>query len=307
MNTFILAYIFSVSLSVYNSALAKEASSPGADNVKVFVISDIDDTIEKSHIRGGLPSKVGHVVNYHDGFFGMAPLYRALADNGVSVVYVSGMPTFINDLTKGATEFLAAEGFPGEYILRQSLEEDTYSFKVKTITGYLEELKQKEPNKTFHVIAPGDNGEQDIRVLDTVSKRFPDIKFDIYIHKIYEKGVLKILPEQKPFFTAADLALQIFNSKVNLEQHILNESQMDEVFSQVQIGLNDPDPETRSLVLPNWAELTSDDQKSIISIMATVPSKQVGTNKKILAAILRRFKEIGTTQKTLEQFQGIFN
>ncbi|MGZ3773372.1 MAG: phosphatase domain-containing protein [Pseudobdellovibrionaceae bacterium] len=266
-----------------------------SDDVQIILISDIDDTIESSHIRGSFLDKVGHLLNYHDGFFGMAPLYRSLAENGVQVIYVSGMPTLINDVSEGASEFLAAEGFPGEYVLRSSaLEEDTYTFKVKTITAILEQQKKKFPNKKIHVIAPGDNGEQDIKVLETIRKNFPDVELDAYIHKIYERGVLKIQPDQMPFFTAADLAVQIYNSQINHEKKILNLSQIENVIDEVQKGLSDKDPDTRALVIPEWSELTAQDKQQVKNIMSTAPEDLSQKSTSLTTSILGRIKEIGT-------------
>ncbi|MGZ3772031.1 MAG: phosphatase domain-containing protein, partial [Bdellovibrio sp.] len=163
----ILLIVFLLS-ACFSGKASAAALQNGSDKTEVILISDIDDTIENSHVRAGDKLRsLGHVLNYHDDFFGMSLLYRALAENGVRVVYVSGMPKLLDKVTGGATNFLRDNSFPGEEILRNSTDEDTYTFKVRTITAYLEDLQQKEPNKKFHVIAPGDNGEQDIRVLDT--------------------------------------------------------------------------------------------------------------------------------------------
>ncbi|MGZ3771731.1 MAG: hypothetical protein ACXVCP_18385, partial [Bdellovibrio sp.] len=171
-------------------------------------------------------------------------------------------------------------------------DEDTYTFKVRTITAYLEDLQQKEPNKKFHVIAPGDNGEQDIRVLDTVSKNFPNVKFDLYIHKVYENDVLKILPEESAFYTAADLAVQIYNSEINQGKKILNQDQMANVFAEVQSGLSDSDPDTRSLVIPHWAELTDQDEKNIKALMAQSPAALQVASQILMTSIQSRIGEL---------------
>lgn len=287
----LLALILFVSSYFSVKAFAADKSDYSND-VDVVVISDIDDTIESSHIRGNPLRIFGHAVNYHDAFLGMSLLYQALAKNGARVLYVSGMPVIVDKVIQGATEFLRANSFPGNYILRDSMREDTYTFKVRTISAYLAALQEGHPNKKIHVIAPGDNGEQDIRVLDTISKIFPDVTFDIYIHKLYENGVLKILPVQVPFYTAADLAVQIYNSSINQSGVILEQAQMAKVFESVQYGLSDSDPDTRALVVPKWAELTFEDQQKIRSIMSKTPFQLKRMGERLARSVDARIEEI---------------
>lgn len=302
LNT-VLLIVFSASACFSNQSLAEtKVGSGDSDNVEVVVISDIDDTIASSHIRGNPIRVFGHAINYNDAFIGMAALYRSLADNGANMFYVSGTPSVVDKVIKGATGFLQVNSFPVDDIfLRQSMKDDTYSFKVRTITGILNSLRQKKPHKKFHIIAPGDNGEQDIRVLETVSKTFPDMKIDVYIHKLYEDGVLKIQEGQAPYYTAADLALQIFNSELNQNGKILSHDQLTRVFEQVGIGLSSSERKKRALVIPAWAELTDMDQKMIQNIMSKSPSPLAGMSQQVTEGISARIHENATDHERQEK------
>lgn len=299
----VLLIVFSASACFSNQALAKGGVGAGDfDSVEVVVISDIDDTIASSHIRGNPIRVFGHAINYNDAFIGMATLYRSLAENGASMFYVSGTPSVVDKVIKGATNFLQVNSFPiDDVFLRKSMKDDTYTFKVGTITAILNSLREKKPHKKFHVIVPGDNGEQDIRVLDTVRKTFPDMKIDVYIHKLYEDGVLKIQEGQSSFYTAADLALQIFNSEFNHDGKVLSHDQLKSVFEQVGLGLSSSERKMRALVIPAWAELTYADQNMIQAIMSKSPSALTGMSQQVMNGVMARVSENSTDHERQEK------
>lgn len=242
MKSVAAAFVLAITVSV----------SARADLRNTIIISDIDDTIQHTQVRPANDSrraKLAHVfylaknvLKNHDAFVGMSQLYMMLAAQGAEFHYVSGAPKSIRRLPE---KFLATNGFPiGELSVRESTKDPTATFKFNRIT----EIMDANPGKNFILI--GDNGEKDVTVYKRASNawRHRGRVKRMYIHDLYPTPIGENLQGgQKPFLTAADLALR-FHADGMLTQH-----QVYEIARLVSQGLHSPYSGIRQRAFPEFA------------------------------------------------------
>jgi hypothetical protein len=190
-------------------------------NAANVVISDIDDTIEFTHLRAFAPGLKAHLnqflglaralVEDDDTFIGMPSLYLELATEGYEIRYVTGALGYFAD---EPDHFLEETGFPsGAIDVRPNAKVATEDFKVAKI----KDIMLTRPEADFILI--GDNGQRDIASYGRLQAD-PQVQARIsavYIHRIYPVGIgMALQPGQVSFFTAADLAVQMYlGGKIN--------------------------------------------------------------------------------------------
>ncbi|OFZ27102.1 MAG: hypothetical protein A2381_10620 [Bdellovibrionales bacterium RIFOXYB1_FULL_37_110] len=202
-----------------------------AEDKKIILISDVDDTIKRTHVLNHFTG--GPFIN--NDFVGLNVLYKMLVCNNISkdqrlsichdiiykttfqnikVYYVSGAPSVVK---YAGSLFVENTQFPkGEFYHRPNLKISTRDFKITQIEHILNQL---DPKKKIEVLLIGDNGEKDIEVYDEIVKKFSHtkIKFHVYIHMVYategdDKEIgLKKVGNQIPYLTAVDLALDFYS------------------------------------------------------------------------------------------------
>lgn len=158
MEKFIKSLILLVTLSVSLSAYSK-----------VYVISDIDDTIKKANSSGPALPQAYHFLRkkiypeMRDLFNELKDVYERLGEE-VEVIYVSAAPDAIFNQQK----WIKKHNFPaGRAILRRPGDGDTYTYKTNTIT---ELLKVATPSDTVYFF--GDNSSKDPIVYKEITEKF---------------------------------------------------------------------------------------------------------------------------------------
>lgn len=150
----------------------------------VSVISDIDDTVKVSQVadRKALLSNV--FVNEFKAVPGMAALYQAWAEAGVSFHYVSGSPWQLYPTLQAG---FAAQGLPnGSFHLRHVRFKDRSAFNLRKEaleykTPLIELLLQRYPQRQFVFV--GDTTEQDPEVYALLAARYPEQVLHIYLRQ----------------------------------------------------------------------------------------------------------------------------
>jgi len=194
---------------------------------KSLIISDIDDTIKRSHILG---NKV-RALRMKSEFTGLSDLYNSFichkeksvekrefcrSNRGLIhseerwISYVTGAPGRLQLLGR---EFLSLVSYPQGVVKgKKSFVESTHDFKKVTISKILKNTQMNE------YILIGDNGEHDPLVYSEVRKAFPNKKVFSYIHEVYsinpeaDEVGKKLESGQIPYLTAADLALHFYRN-----------------------------------------------------------------------------------------------
>lgn len=190
----------------------------------LFLISDIDDTIRRTHVLDR-SEMVRNGVRSDLVFAGLSNLYNAwscaplaegqafrscLAHHSLSapdsrwVGYVSAAP---GDIQIFATYFLVRSGFPaGTFKGRESMGDDKFVFKVDAIKKLISDFPGAD------VVLIGDNGEKDVSVFKEVvrwaSVEKSQTKIFTFVHQVYADRVgEEPSRDQNVYATAADLGL----------------------------------------------------------------------------------------------------
>jgi hypothetical protein len=236
------------------TALDKETTPMVESEKAVLMISDIDDTIKRSHVRSfmRLPL-IWNGFRSRNSFAGMSELYtfwicaslppaqRALCfrrrainqDTARTIAYVTGAKS---KLQWFSSLFLVNSRFPvGLYEGRHHGETD--DFKEAAI----EELVLDFPGHELVLI--GDNGEMDPEVFEHVINTYSKGRqIYPYIHSLYETPI----PEsQNIYVTAADLGIHFLNNGW------INEGQLEDVANIVYKALK----VYPTHVVPAWAKI----------------------------------------------------
>lgn len=157
------------------------------------VISDIDDTIQKSEVTSKLKAIQTLLLrnaSTQQAIPGTAELYQALdaaSDGRIDgdVTYISGSPMQINDRIE---DFLDQHHFPaGAFELKkmgfEKSEGDTSPFEVYNYK--LERIRRQfatYPDKQFYLF--GDSGQKDPEVYAEIAREFPGRVLGIYINNV---------------------------------------------------------------------------------------------------------------------------
>ena len=200
-----------------------------AQNKKVLLVSDIDDTIKVSHVLG-TTQKFLRALDVTTAFTGMSIFYQLIVDenpNTTTVVYISNAPHDIKgiEIMKLSHEkFLKFNKFPeGQLLLRADLKDQNH--KINTIRKLVAE------DKPDLVIMVGDNGERDTEIYAQATKELSaqGILTQTYIHQVYSSkrrflsyiGInlfsdlgKKLRPGQLGYVTPLEIALDLKNKKL---------------------------------------------------------------------------------------------
>lgn len=147
---------------------------------KVYVISDIDDTIKKANSADGGIMQVYHFLRkkiypeMRDIFVELKDVYENLGEE-VEFHYVSAAP----DFTFNQDKWIKEHNFPaGEATLKRRGDGDTYTYKTNTISAILEKANANDIVYFF-----GDNSSKDAIVYSELTKKF-SLKSFIYIRDV---------------------------------------------------------------------------------------------------------------------------
>ena len=205
------------------------SASAVAQNKKVLLVSDIDDTIKVSNVLG-TAAKFARALDVTTAFTGMPQLYQTIVNENVNstrIAYVSNAPHDIKGIEVmkySHSNFLSYNEFPeGELILRLDITDQNH--KINTIRKL---IKEEKPEL---VIMVGDNGERDIEIYAQATKELnaQGIETLTYIHQLYSstRGLLsyiginlfseigkKVLPNQLGYVTPLEIAYDLKNKNL---------------------------------------------------------------------------------------------
>jgi hypothetical protein len=213
-------------------------------SAKTIFISDIDDTIKRSHVLDKSDAIfIANKVDY--AFTGMSTLYNLIKTD--SLFYVTNAPEKL--MYRNHSDFLQYNLFPaGKLLLRPGFEDN---FKETTITKLILDEKPDQ------VILIGDNGEQDTLIYAKIIEKFKSkpIQFFTFIREDYptiphttDEVGRKLEDGQVSFITAGELAVKM--SVLNI---LTKDSALKAIYSTLnpskEISLDEVDSE---IFLPYW-------------------------------------------------------
>lgn len=229
-------------------------------SAKVMMISDIDDTIKRSHILGYMTGG----VRTTNPFIGMPELYMAFQchreqtdssrefcfkkrgmvhSNKRWVSYVTGAS---GRLQLFGREFIARSKFPAGAVEGRTSTQDTYKFKVK-------EISEIVSSTNFEYVLVGDNGQHDVAAYKKVTDKYSDKKIVTFIHELYSisdedkaKRGVALEKGQIAYLTASDLALEFY------ARDLINYSDLVKISKKVLTYLNSNDDDIYEQVIPSW-------------------------------------------------------
>lgn len=151
----------------------------------ISVISDIDDTVKVTHVTDKARMFESTFYRDFEAVPGMAQVYRAWAERGAVIHFVSSSPW---QLYQPLTEFLRAEGFPFVTLslkhvrFKDSSFFDLFKSGEETKPRQIEPLLSAYPARKFILV--GDSGEQDPETYSDVYRRWPNQILRIYIRNV---------------------------------------------------------------------------------------------------------------------------
>lgn len=233
---------------------------------KYVIVSDIDDTIQKTQVlwRDNPLATAKNYLTFHDAFIGMPTLYNALASRGIEFHYVTAMPQILSRLPD---RFLQTSGFPvGKLWGRKSLFESTLEFKVRKIT----ELMLEFPDRKFILI--GDNGQHDVEAYHRLQKH-PDLGsrvVAVFIHQLYDftKGT-PLADGQRPFISTAEITLDF------REAGFLSDQEAKIILEQVERGLTSRFRNIEKLTIPEFATYSRESVEALIQRALRDPHTEI--------------------------------
>ena len=152
---------------------------------KVYVVSDIDDTIKKANSANGGVAQAYHFFRkkiypeMRDLFVELKSAYESQGEE-VEFVYVSAAP----DILFNQQKWIKKHNFPaGSATLREFGSGDTYTYKMNTIRA---KLKGFAPSDSVYFF--GDNASKDAIVYRDITKEFGIVNSYIYIRDVTTKA-----------------------------------------------------------------------------------------------------------------------
>ncbi len=180
-----------VTVAVVGPTRVKAADGHGRlfilDGPMVGVISDVDDTVVKTHVTdksklvGVVLLKNSRQLEPVDG--AAANYQRARASGARAFFYLSGSP---QNFYLRLQDYLATQGFPAGPLLLKNLGEDKLTEQEGYKLARLELLLTSLPQ--MQVVLVGDSGERDPEIYAELKKRHPDRVRGIVIRKIHESN-----------------------------------------------------------------------------------------------------------------------
>lgn len=166
--------------SLFSILVVLSALASGNSWAKVYVISDIDDTIKKANSADGGLLQVYHFLRkkiypeMRDIFVELKDVYEDLGEE-VEFHYVSAAP----DITFNQDKWIKKHNFPaGEATLKRRGDGDTYTYKTNKITSI---LKNAVSSDTIYFF--GDNSSKDAIVYKEITEKLK-LKSFIYIRDV---------------------------------------------------------------------------------------------------------------------------
>lgn len=152
---------------------------------KVYVVSDIDDTIKKANSANGGVAQAYHFFRkkiypeMRDLFVELKEAYESQGEE-VEFIYISAAP----DVLFNQQKWIAKHSFPaGVAILREFGSGDTYTYKMRTVKAMLKEFKENDTVYFF-----GDNASKDAIVYSDVTRDLEIVNSYIYIRDVTTKA-----------------------------------------------------------------------------------------------------------------------
>jgi hypothetical protein len=217
---------------------------PTALPQKTCIVSDIDDTLRMSHVKGHWFERFLNAFKF-DAFWGIPEIMNQVRAQGqAEVFYVSNAPKLW--MSYSHQRFLEENGFSdGPMILRDG---PTVTHKLKWIRTIL------DTQNCTDVIFFGDNADQDPLIYALIRQQYRHVKIRTYIHQIYpyQNESNRRRDYQVGYLTALDLSLRLAEDGL-LKPHRL------EVVLQALYDQSTAKPELLNswkLMLPDWFEGT---------------------------------------------------
>ncbi|HRO67373.1 MAG TPA: DUF2183 domain-containing protein [Pseudobdellovibrionaceae bacterium] len=233
---------------------------------KYVIVSDIDDTIQKSQIHWKL-NPIAFAKNlfaFHDAFIGMPALYNALANDGMAFHYVTAAPKIIGSFPQ---RFLETSGFPaGTLWTRNSVFDPKADFKEAKIL----DLMRAHPDSLFILV--GDNGEKDVPAYKRVQDHpeFGKRVIHTFIHKLYDdKTGVPLEPGQKPYISTAEITLDLRDAD------LLNDRASEAILKQVERGLQSRSSRIEQLTIPEFATYDQSSIKALATRALNEPNSEI--------------------------------
>lgn len=197
----------------------EESSWECQSSSKLFLVSDIDDTLKRTH-RLSSTGMLKKGMRSRNAFAGMSELYRSFCSSGLDCAQskelswnyqacirnphrqVAYVTSAISKLQWFSCLFLVRSQFPlGLYMGRShgsALEHKTKCF-----------FQLAEDFQSHDFIFVGDNGEDDPKAFELVEKKFRanGRRVCSFVHAVYDKTIPS---GQIPFLTSVDLGLHFF-------------------------------------------------------------------------------------------------
>lgn len=235
-------------------------------NAKTILISDIDDTIKRTHVLGYMTGGVRST----NPFIGLAELYNAFLCNQEETLeqknfcttkkgvvhspkrWVSYVTSASGRLQMFGREFVARSGFPFGVVKGKTSSQDSYKFKTQEISSQVSNLTD------FEVLLIGDNGQKDVAAYDHIQKKFPYRNITTFIHKIYStrsddkaKRGVSLAKGQIAYLTAVDLGLEFY------ARDLISEKDLFEISKKVYRFASSSDDDLYEQVIPKWSNCAS--------------------------------------------------
>jgi len=219
-----------------------------------LVVSDIDDTIKISNVKG--PGKLSNAFRTNVIFKGMAKLYKEISSNtNTTFAYVSNAP---RGIMTGAHQRILDNGkFPqsgSEYLILRKKRDIIFGsnipHKIKAIRNL---VKTIQPT---NLILIGDNGESDIEYYNQIEKEYSN-KINIYQFirvAYYKKAKLKLHQTQFGFVSPIKIALVLNENNLLNNEQTKKFSQM--IMSEVVNEVEDNQSNTPKY-FPQWIKCNS--------------------------------------------------
>jgi len=236
-----------------------------ATSAKVMMISDIDDTIKRTHVLGYMTGG----VRTTNPFIGLPELYMAFQCHAEATIssktfcfkkrgmvhsnkrWVSYVTGASGRLQLFGREFIARSNFPTGAVKGKTSSQVTSTFKVREISEIIS-------NTDFEYVLVGDNGQHDVAAYKLVTDKFSNKKIVTFIHQIYSssnedkrKRGVALAKGQIAYLTASDLALEFY------ARDLINYSDLEKISKKVLSYLNSNDDDIYEQVIPKWTRCAS--------------------------------------------------
>jgi hypothetical protein len=265
-------------------------------SAKTILISDIDDTIKRTHVLGYMTGG----VRTTNPFIGLPELYNAFLCNKEESVeqknfciskkgvvhspkrWVSYVTAASGRLQMFGREFIARSNFPFGAVKGKTSAQDSYKFKTQEIASQINSLMD------FEIVLIGDNGQKDVAAYDHIRKKYPFKNITTYIHKVYStynedkaKRGVNLAKGQIAYLTAVDLGLEFYS------KNLITEDDLYKVSKKVLSFVSSSDDDLYEQVIPDWVNCASF-AKNYIRPNVSLEAK----TEKVISKVERRVRSL---------------